>query len=1545
MLDRFTRWHVAKKLFRPWGERRFCWITANDDDNGELEQESKTPSSQEGLQNFGALDQIASETKINIEHIRPAIASEIVNSPFSIEVGLQILQERLRKTNDPNLQSIVQKGNRIVEMYDKGEPDAILTKEVSEDLAEMLQNPDVAIAFSQSLEQRLLQYRELKRITGNAPLRKLVELDQSLMLEEGDRRMSMLSNPERWTDEEVDALFIEAGMEIPELGDLQPKEMDMEQRRAFLAARNAHGLGAPRDLTKEEKLEILHTRLMSARKMAHREQVDLGTESTLDDTDELESRFFNKLLLSRRNLVDTLKVLSGQRTNEWKELAKELEQQAGTADPLQIASHLGISAEAFGRRMSEIGAILSSCANLSENPEENVHEKQNILELQKHLSQLNDLDWLGEGTLEERITELIGKEKVGLHKSQEWMQTRSAKLEEVYDVLQNDPKRLSQIATLLNFDDEADIEVQLKGLQKHIEVAKRIQNGKATKEDRQHLYDEVDTNKQRKLDMLILALESPSFLTLLRRDMHAMEKDNNENTPEVRDALFEELDSAIERLENHTLLQHETCAVLAIPWQLRNFGNQINGKLKQLGRMQPPKVQQVLRECTLGVQKLTKTAKELDGLQISGGKGARVRRIPVEHIEQYEKVAGTKNTAGCYEQTSGVIYINESRIRNTEHEEAVLHHEQGHAVIDMLKNHIGVLPMLFFATNECLAQKIPGDTTGKTFDALLWERADDYHITRLREPILQQERRKNSEEVAQKRTKARMKELLMDELVNKYASWKHSGEDPSGFTHEDRMLFSLLDGKYEGSQTSINTEDLSSPENIALQHDELLDAHVSESNDHQTDTPIENSSLIGTKIMEMQNKLLRINAFIKTHKGVDGIEEFSNWVKLWEQFFEEKIKNPYYKPTEGTSVPESELTRLVEGMGSNFIENAENQIKNVSRQDIDAIDNAEGAKGLMTSLRSLRFASFNDVIGTFKAMGEDLQRMWKRRSEATQARLGQNLTGWIGNNVPFFGQLKHEFNRRDNASELEEVNQWKEALKELDSYELMDSLAQSRNKDQVRALIELLVERGRLDMNDERFWKTLKDLSGQPMDMEACKNNSILRDKWLQSMITEIWDDKDKYYEWRQSNDSGISSGKEKFQQVADQLSNVSGGLAAELERQLTLWVESKRNNQPVPDEVNPHLYEKILHYSMSNGKMSMEDKMFYLVQGARHRLISIDRIQALAGENGGVLNAFPMIDYFTAGNNTLPEYKAIGSRIEESGSPFKPGQKTSLWIHTEVLHDEDARQRMSKAMSGERLQGVDHEDWPTIAAMMDYKNMEEITGLLSGGRFKISYEAVKNIYTGTSKKLLILARKAQLAEEGDAMFTTEDAADAARTIMAHIHFDNIVTLNAKDGNTVRINMTLDQLNSQQGPSTGGLVVSKFRDPLQDLARDALQGANVQFGSGQLKNTSIDTYLRSEDEERNNKIILDSERRQDNFNATGEIEKQLRSAFIRNPKLAQQILLKYADKLKSEHNIGIELDSVRKYLHQARNHEKIRSVSPRQQGSGSLGQPSLAVGA
>ena len=154
----------------------------------------------------------------------------------------------------------------------------------------------------------------------------------------------------------------------------------------------------------------------------------------------------------------------------------------------------------------------------------------------------------------------------------------------------------------------------------------------------------------------------------------------------------------------------------------------------------------------------------------------------------------------------------------------------------------------------------------------------------------------------------------------------------------------------------------------------------------------------------------------------------------------------------------------------------------------------------------------------------------------------------------------------------------------------------------------------------------------------------------------------------------------------------------------------------------------------------------------------------------------------------------------------------------------------------------------------------------------------------------------------------------AAKTIVSFVHFDNIVTGNGTDGKP-RISLTHDQIATQTAPSTDGHVIQDYRDPLHSFATQVLNNSNISWGEGKLEGITTDTYLSN----RANSAKVQAEGDETptgkkNFNASEEIEKQLKVAFLENPSmliklLADQVATKedefkeesYYDRMEKKH--------------------------------------------
>ncbi|MEK7591315.1 MAG: hypothetical protein AAB489_03865, partial [Patescibacteria group bacterium] len=590
----------------------------------------------------------------------------------------------------------------------------------------------------------------------------------------------------------------------------------------------------------------------------------------------------------------------------------------------------------------------------------------------------------------------------------------------------------------------------------------------------------------------------------------------------------------------------------------------------------------------------------------------------------------------------------------------------------------------------------------------------------------------------------------------------------------------------------------------------------------------------------------------------------------------------------------------------------------IEKVDVEQLDISREKKSLKPGLlHGLRFASVLDILKFCKDTWEYITSIYTRRQDGLLKDIGAPITEalGIGKHLPiignYFAGVRGYHERRYSGTEKEAAQKWQDALNLVDSHDVLHMIATTRNKDLVRGGIGLLVERGEMDWNDTGVWKTLQLMSGYKMPVDACLRDDVLRDTWLRKIINEIWHDKEQYYHWKQGNDSNIKKHKDEFTPTVDTLANV-GGMASELRKQLKLYVEWKKDptHPPIPDDIKPHLYEEVLHYAMRNGKMHMEDKFFYLVQGVRFRLLSIDRLRVLAGEGGEILLRFPFIDYFYQKNNSYDEVKRLGERLAEKDDPFKPGAKTMCFLQYELPKSESFQQRLSKALGRDNIEKIDHEDFPMIVGQIDYSMINEITGILSGDRHKITKESVKNCYVGFNTKFKASANLVDAEEAKKARFTSYDAKSMAISVTSFLNFDNLITRKGWDGRP-RQSLTWNDINNTTGPSTGSMKVKVFRNAAYSFIHELLaelEGAGVFRWSdleAKVDKFKKENFLQNLGEEFQSTSTATDEQKA-SFNAIPHFQKLLEAAFKSRPDILKNVLSKHGDRSRTHENFLME---------------------------------------
>ncbi|PIR49361.1 hypothetical protein COU79_05315, partial [Candidatus Peregrinibacteria bacterium CG10_big_fil_rev_8_21_14_0_10_54_7] len=993
-------------------------------------------------------------------------------------------------------------------------------------------------------------------------------------------------------------------------------------------------------------------------------------------------------------------------------------------------------------------------------------------------------------------------------------------------------------------------------------------------------------------------LSNTSFRQRAEQADEQFESMQMENTEDERERVQREYGEVKARFADLPALRHTVCRVLHIEDGLLEQYTTVRINLQAAKKGEgTAEGTESLKSAQDTVQRLTEAERQLQEM------AGHVRHCGTPQ-EFSESGPGTTEAAAFYNRETGEILVNDQYIRQYgRNEEADIRHEMGHAALDILTRRTGLFEGLLLRTSELLDEAIPAHQLPgqeRTFRELLVKQGHKWRVDH-NWPILLERARQQRANTAEAEALAQewYEDRLMDELLNKYASWVERGRPTDSGDPEQIALFRHIEDTMEpGEMRELDPQALREADlgergrRIAEGSFQFGDDETDAAADGGGHGAAESGMLdINTKLIDLRRGIEKVRVF------ADSFPEFEKTIRPIYDNFDQTHRMVQQEFQAGRATPEgaNQAIKYIE----NKLDPLLKELENIRGEKVSISKaGAGGKKDWRAIFHDFNFVSIMDVVRMFKQGWEDLNRYWTRRGDSKQASLGYAITKLIPKDTPYVGRLQDEFLRRDRDSETKEVNEWKEKFDDFSSYYLLRMLGQVRNKDQAKAIFMLLTDRGRMEWSNEKMWDTLNALSNFSMPIHACRNDDVLRDKWLRKLISDIWGGQDLYTTWRQANDGAVKNGKSKFTAMVDQLSNIQGGLERELINQLVLW-EDKRTGRGASTDLNPHLYEEILDYSMRNGKMTMEGKLFYLVRGVAVGLLSIDRLRTMAGETSGILSRYPWLDYFYKKNNTLPEVQALNKRLEEPGKPFDYGPKTTLWLHLEVMRVESTRERISKAISGVRAENLDHEDVPTLVSQADWTNIDRMTGMVSGTREKLSPEAVRNSYTGFGTKFKALARLVQMEEDGVAQFTDRDMHEAAKAIVAYIHMDNIFTRNASRGD--RPVLTWDHIDNGTGPSTSNLTVGKYRTPQNDFVFNVVQESGFDFS--RYTHINAGNLIRRENmehPEESDRTRYTPTQQEERYEDARGLMGQLQKTIMQRPDVVKKCLKKFADHFREE---------------------------------------------
>ncbi|MBI5152604.1 hypothetical protein HZA39_03650, partial [Candidatus Peregrinibacteria bacterium] len=479
--------------------------------------------------------------------------------------------------------------------------------------------------------------------------------------------------------------------------------------------------------------------------------------------------------------------------------------------------------------------------------------------------------------------------------------------------------------------------------------------------------------------------------------------------------------------------------------------------------------------------------------------------------------------------------------------------------------------------------------------------------------------------------------------------------------------------------------------------------------------------------------------------------------------------------------------------------------------------------------------SLQDIVFLVKSIYEFHVRRWQRRMKWN--------TGKAGELMPI---IATEMARQKEAAENEEVEKYKAGLEHLGIFEVRHRMWNVRNRDELKACMLILTSKGHMRWDDKKLWKIINEFTDPRkripiplMDDPAAK---VKQDpdtgKWLtgqdliEGAVDAMWGE-GIFGKWFNENNNAYDSGIELYKKKGDQLENDPkniGGLSKEMQKLLTVW---KRGGW-----VNPHQYEGLYHFSIQKGKMAVEDKVYFLIQGAATGLLSLDRIGLI---DGLWLNHMPWLDFFTNKNKwkigmpekekteidpatgkpkgnrpyKLEDYQRLAKMLDQDGdenAEFKnaPGPRTKYLLWNYMLPFRDTHIRTDKAL--QESQKLDHDDTHFVIPLLTESMIER--ALTSGGTIRehFSQPGYLNAYPGFNENIKVLGN---LAAEG------KETADNVREALASfIRYDSIIDNRYKkkaENAFIRIDPVKFNDDSVVDP---GVKTIKHRSALQKLILD-----------------------------------------------------------------------------------------------------------------------------
>lgn len=432
-----------------------------------------------------------------------------------------------------------------------------------------------------------------------------------------------------------------------------------------------------------------------------------------------------------------------------------------------------------------------------------------------------------------------------------------------------------------------------------------------------------------------------------------------------------------------------------------------------------------------------------------------------------------------------------------------------------------------------------------------------------------------------------------------------------------------------------------------------------------------------------------------------------------------------------------------------------------------------------------RFMTIDDLFQMGKTMWEYYDRRFQTKQKQKYSQIGQDL--------PYFSP---EFQRINQSAENEEVNQFQETLDQFGVLQIMDRLHSTSNIFEMKAAFIVLVGKGQLRFDDVKMWENFNQFLPSELKIPIPHDRNpytIVDDSggmekrgmdYLKPALDDLWGE-GTYDDWMSSNKGAYASNAGKYAEEGKALESLEGGYGVRLAQLLS--------HHKAGGFVDPQRYEGLILAAIDNGKASIQDKIYYMIEGVAavnpegRTIMDFDRIAHI---NSTYLPRFPILEYLCSGiprqsasgeiksyRFTLEDYKRW-SKWFNMGNPdnVKPNKAVDDFMWRYAISSDQNQTRVNKVRS---FEGIDHDDMFAYITPMGVQTITDITNVsaLGGGTKPLTVEGYKNVYPGFSEYFRVLSDKGEINKLQEAL-------------AAYTRFDSIIQNRYEKNNTAyqRIN-------------------------------------------------------------------------------------------------------------------------------------------------------------